>query len=139
MCEVGTVGHLLSRATNFMDFGDFHKICFTENQQNFYSDMDCRLKRRHQCRFVKMVSLNFTYTNLQPSKKAPYGSCRTVIGQLQSSHRTVALLMHFYQSKQFVYSLVLRFPYITRSSALTYTCSLPGNIVTTLSIFASFQ
>ena len=37
-----------SRATNFvyfMDFFDFHKICFTKNYWKSYRDMDCRLKR----------------------------------------------------------------------------------------------
>ena len=51
-----------SRATNFVRFGDFQEICFTKNQQEFYCDADCRLKRRQQCRFMKIVSSNFLFS-----------------------------------------------------------------------------
>ena len=74
------VEYLFSTATNFtdfMDFGDFHEICSTKNYWKFYCDVDCRLKRRHQCRFVKIVSSTFLLVhlrNLQPSKKAPCGN-----------------------------------------------------------------
>ena len=31
---------------DFVEFWDFHKICFTKNYQKFYCNTDCRLKRR---------------------------------------------------------------------------------------------
>ena len=54
---------------DFVDFGDFHKICFTKNQQKLYRDTDCRLKRKHQCRFMKMVSSNFSFTKFVALEK----------------------------------------------------------------------
>ena len=64
-----TVGCLFSKATNFVDFGDVQEICFTKNKQKFYHDTDCRLKRKHQCRFVKMVSSDFPFTKFVALKK----------------------------------------------------------------------
>ena len=62
----------------FCAFWDFHEICFTENQQKFYCGSDCRLKRRHQRRFVKIVSSNFLFSLFVKfvafSKKAPYSN-----------------------------------------------------------------
>ena len=61
--------HTCLRATNFVDFEDFHDICFTKNQQKFYHGTDCRLKRRHQCRLMKIVSLNFSLTKFVALQK----------------------------------------------------------------------
>ena len=52
---INIIGRLFSRATQF-GFRDFHEICSIENYWKFYRDTDCRLKRRHQCRFLKIVS-----------------------------------------------------------------------------------
>ena len=49
------------RATNFadfVDFLDFHEICFTENYWKSYHDMDCRLKRRQ---IHKICTLKFYF------------------------------------------------------------------------------
>ena len=42
-----TIGPFLRATifTDFMDFSDFHEICFTENYRKSYYDMDCILKR----------------------------------------------------------------------------------------------
>ena len=75
MCTAGA-GRLFLSTTNFVDFGDFYEICFTVNQRKFYRDTDCRLKRKHQCRLVKMVSSNFPFTKFVALEKAPYGIMR---------------------------------------------------------------
>ena len=73
------VGCLFSRATNvtdFVDFRDFHKIFFTENQRKFYRDMECRLNRRHQFRFMIVVSSKFLFNPFAKFialEKVPYG------------------------------------------------------------------
>ena len=59
-------------------WGLLQNICFTKNQQKFYHDTDCRLKRRYQCRFMKMASSNFSFAKFVVLEKR----CSTVIGSL---------------------------------------------------------
>ena len=53
----------------FRGFWGLPRKLFHQKLVEFYHDTDCRLKRRHQCRFVKMVSSNFPFAKYAALEK----------------------------------------------------------------------
>ena len=97
-----TIGRLFMEGYKFCRFRGFWGLplnLFHRKLRKFYRDTDCRLKRRHQCRFLKIVS-STSFLIISPFAKfvafkkikVPYGKILHVYMWRQICFKSLCIL-----------------------------------------------